>query len=709
MRFNHGIDSCCHALSVFLAQEFDGKLSCTIEDIIERAKASESFPIPVQSTRLCDLSEELSTRSKILFLRNKEFPEKSWIVLDINTLLRKINGRIFAPQSLPEHCFTPTHTGVLPWSQIERHLPDLDPALVVSFLGRLEFCQVVKDPEVLSLIVGSNASSVDSGDEETDSPTSGYRHALGRQMSSSSSTVSSISTHTSGSSVLSERDGLPPDWLGNLFPKNTSPQHPTSNGHTTTRTFTQQQQQLQPAGVSTVQHAQFPTAPLSIPPISTSSLSSPPHSTPLRTEAPQSQIHPTSVHEPLSSHPHTGINNQHLVNSPNDSQTQLKNRTQNGIPAFLSNHAPPSSCTLQLQNASSPTIIMPPPIPTAQPSHPFSPPHRGSLLSPLGNSPALYSQTVETSSLPNHQSSPLSQRERQATSPPRLSSHLSKIHDQLHYCQAIKAAGSQPSLHDERTTPVLHRSPSENWTAGQQRHPHQNTGRPVRSQGGSPRVSRHNPQSPAQANDKFLFFPGLVNSGQPSGEMWLHDTSYVFYSGWCLQSIKPHKFFTPRFLQSLILRLAFGFAVSRPSNGGVTDSMSPFSRECTIWKNGLRWLNLDGVETFVEMVEDGRALLLLMRAKAGSELKGVSLRSALVQKILATKEEFCSSMPTAEYLIHPDHLRERESYPIITHKVDKLTRYDVNVIAKAIAPEEKKIPCKLVNDPFYVSRLSVYL
>ena len=137
--------------------------------------------------------------------------------------------------------------------------------------------------------------------------------------------------------------------------------------------------------------------------------------------------------------------------------------------------------------------------------------------------------------------------------------------------------------------------------------------------------------------------------------------------------------------------------------------MSPFSRECTIWKNGLRWLNLDGVETFVEMVEDGRALLLLMRAKAGSELKGVSLRSALVQKILATKEEFCSSMPTAEYLIHPDHLRERESYPIITQKVDKLTRYDVNVIAKAIAPEEKKIPCKLVNDPFYVSRLSVYL
>lgn len=129
-------------------------------------------------------------------------------------------------------------------------------------------------------------------------------------------------------------------------------------------------------------------------------------------------------------------------------------------------------------------------------------------------------------------------------------------------------------------------------------------------------------QSPAQGNDKFLFFPGLVNSGQPSGEMWLRDESFVFYSGWCLQSAQSHKFFTPRFLQTLILRLAFGFAVSRPPNGGLTSSMSLFSRECTIWKNGLRWLNLDGVETFVEMVEDGNALLLLMRAKRGSELRG---------------------------------------------------------------------------------------
>ena len=108
----------------------------------------------------------------------------------------------------------------------------------------------------------------------------------------------------------------------------------------------------------------------------------------------------------------------------------------------------------------------------------------------------------------------------------------------------------------------------------------------------------------------------------------------------------------------------------------------------------MRWLSLDGVETFVEMVEDGRALLLLMRAKHGSELKGVSLRSALIQKILATKDECCRELPTAEYLIHPKHLKERESYPIITHRLNHLTRYDVNMVAQAIVAENRRTPCK---------------
>ena len=699
MRFDHGLDACCHVLSVFLAKEFDGKLSCTVDDIIQRAKVAEDFPIPIQADRLCDLAEALSTRTKILFLRNKESLEKSYIVLDIDTLLKKIHGRIFAPQTLPEHCLTPTHTGVLPWSQIERHLPDLNPSLVVSFLGRLEFCQVVKDPEVLSLIVGrSDTSSLDS-DEETDFNTSGQRPSLVSQASCSSaqtcsSGCSSASNHTTGSSVASERDGLEPNWLGSLYSTSTSPQHPGSTK--STGKFNQ------PTGTVSNQQVQAP--PIARP--------TPPCSIPPATELPQSQVHPSP--QLSSSLSHTGVPH-HTANSQEQHQQQSQRQCQNhephlyhkqhqnGIPGIpsLHNHTLSSSPDpARHMNASSPTIVTRQPPPTLQPSLPFSPPvgTKEGLLSPPDVNPALC-HALENVVLSN----PL--RMRQASSPPRYSTHTSKVHDQLHRL-GRSAGGSHPSLPEEQTWPPgrqlgsLHRSPSDSCTLSSSNHHHHHhhcAGKPqARSQGGSPRMSRHIhascAQSPVQPNDTFLFFPGLVNSGQPSGEMWLPDSSFVFYSGWCLQSAQPHKFFTPRFLQTLILRLAFGFAVSRPPNGGLTSSMSLFSRECTIWKNGLRWLNLDGVESFVEMVEDGRALLLLMRAKKGSELKGVSLRSALIQKILATKEECCPSMPIAEYLIHPKHLKERGSYPIITQRLNQLTRYDVNLVARAIVAENRRTP-----------------
>ena len=715
LRINHRIDSCCHVLNVFLTKEFEGKLSCTIEDIIQKASASDKYPIPIQASRLCELAEALSTRTKILFLRNKESPEKSWIVLDIDTLLSKINGRIFAPQGLPEHCLTPTHTGVLPWSQIERHLPDLDPSLVVTFLGRLEFCQVVKDPEVLSLIKfgKSDTLSLDSYDLETDSPTSVHRRSICSQMSYSSSHtnssgVSSISNHTSASGMLNEKDGLESNWLSNLYSTNNSPQHPASinsNARGSSPTTGVNPGPNQPA-VPELHDQQTPPAHHDL------------SSTPPATEAPQSRVNPPDLQS--SSLPLTGVS--HIVARP-VSYTQPHHQAHNGAPS-PPNHSPFSNTTVhpssfnherfsqQPQSASSPTIVTPPSVSAEQPpSHPphcFSPPAAERLLSPLDAHTAnhqLHHPNGGSYSFPK-QHSPLSERTRQASSPPRYSSQLttSKIHDQLHNL-GIAAGGSQPSLPEEQTWPPssqlrLHRSPSDSCmlSSSQQHRP-----RPAHpqalSQGGSPRISRHQLYTQGPANDdKFLFFPGLVNSGQPSGEMWLRDESFVFYSGWCLQSAQPHQFFTPRFLQTLILRLAFGFAVSRPPNGGITNSMSLFSRECTIWKNGLRWLNLDGIETFVEMVEDGKALVLLMRAKVGSELKGVSLRSALIRKILDTKEECCQSMRTDEYFIDPKHLKERESYPIITKRLDQLTRYDVRLIARAIVAENGRIPSELMLD-----------
>ena len=700
LRVHERIDSCCHVLNVFLTKEFDKQLACKIEDIVKKIRESEAYPIPMQVNRLCDLAEEVSTRMKILFLRNKESPEKSWIVLDIDTLLSKINGFIFASEKLPEHCLTPTHTGVLPLSQIQRHLPrELDPSLVVSFLGRLEFCQVVQDPEILSLIRNGKSDMLGMADSDDEvGSLAHHRQSFCSQMSSSSCQTcsSGVSSHTTGSGVSAEHDGYPPilnradsrdgvlesNWTANLYAVKTSPQRHTQVTNPQTHappTSSSPGTELSPSQVTLPTH-QFTH------PSSTAPLQQQPGNPPSSSSAQQ---------HPLASQQH---------------------QTQNEATHFAVQNAQPNHIqqhTSQQQFASSPTIVTPPSLHTpTDPQQIFSPTAPGSsageLLSPVS------ATTSVSHSLPHH--SPLidhHERRRQISSPPF--SQVSKLHEQFHNLHLTRGigGGSQPSLPEEQSQMAagsppygaMHRSPSDSCTLSSGQSQHQCNSTRARSQGGSPRVSRHIgcAQSPVFNHDQFLFFPGLVNSGQPSGGMWLRDESFVFYSGWCLESAQPHKFFTPRFLQTLILRLAFGFAVSRRrSNGTLTNTLALFSRECTIWKNGLRWLNLDGVETFVELVEDGRALLLLMRAKMGSELRGVNLRSALIRKILDTKEECCPGVPTEEYLIHPKHLKERESYPVITSRLCHLTRYHVTIVAQAIVAENRRRPCELM----YISVMS---
>lgn len=199
---------------------------------------------------------------------------------------------------------------------------------------------------------------------------------------------------------------------------------------------------------------------------------------------------------------------------------------------------------------------------------------------------------------------------------------------------------------------------------------------------------RSHPSSPSGfAHDKFLFIPGLISADYPSSTVWKGKEGYTLYSGWCLQCAEK-RFFEPRFLQALQLRLTFRFAVSQQPkpNKGFTprpNSLFPSKRECTLWKNGLRWLSLDGIEVIVEFVEDRTGILLLMRAKELSKMKCVKLRSRLIQKIIEAKNDYCPTIETSETLIHPKHIEGCCQYPVISKPLKSLTRYDVISVAEA--------------------------
>jgi len=186
----------------------------------------------------------------------------------------------------------------------------------------------------------------------------------------------------------------------------------------------------------------------------------------------------------------------------------------------------------------------------------------------------------------------------------------------------------------------------------------------------------------------YIFFPGLISSEQPEDMIWTKDDGFSFYTGWCLLCRQQNQFFTPRSLQILLLRLAFGFAVSKLSAplNGFRDLFSG-ERECTIWKNGLRWLDLNGIETLVEMIDDGRAIVMLMRGKEGSEMSCVSLRSAVIRQILSVKEQYCRNISASEYILDPQQLKSENVYPLIKDSLDSMLLYDVSLIARAFVAE----------------------
>ena len=108
--------------------------------------------IPTSVLSLSNICNELSNRGHILYFKDQANIENSWIIVNKTALLSTINGTIFAPENLKEHCQLATSTGVVPLSKLTNHFPNQNPKMLVGFLSLLEFCYEISDHQVIELI-----------------------------------------------------------------------------------------------------------------------------------------------------------------------------------------------------------------------------------------------------------------------------------------------------------------------------------------------------------------------------------------------------------------------------------------------------------------------------------------------------------------------------------------------------------------------------
>lgn len=141
----------CHCFLVFLLDKFMGKSAITLGEIKSKIEC-ETYLKFLKSHNLLEICEELNKRGNILFMKNHQDPEHSWIILDKVSLLTKVNGVLFAPEGFKEHQSIASSTGVVPLSKLTSLFPDLDSNMIRQFLCHLEYCQEIADCNLLSLL-----------------------------------------------------------------------------------------------------------------------------------------------------------------------------------------------------------------------------------------------------------------------------------------------------------------------------------------------------------------------------------------------------------------------------------------------------------------------------------------------------------------------------------------------------------------------------
>ena len=150
-----------------------------------------------------------------------------------------------------------------------------------------------------------------------------------------------------------------------------------------------------------------------------------------------------------------------------------------------------------------------------------------------------------------------------------------------------------------------------------------------------------------EVQERFFFFPALV-SITATDSVWQTNSKFSYYSGWMLQA---EQFFMPRFLQVLILRLAFSFVLT-PEVEIPSSDLPALQSKCTVWKNGISWASRSGVEALVEVIAQRRVNVIL-RCLKGREVARTHIRSTIIH---SASEEFCPKVPILYIPLKPSSI-----------------------------------------------------
>ena len=188
-----------------------------------------------------------------------------------------------------------------------------------------------------------------------------------------------------------------------------------------------------------------------------------------------------------------------------------------------------------------------------------------------------------------------------------------------------------------------------------------------------------------KTNNVLLYFPALCQL-ETEHANWPHDPNLNFSMGWFAKCIGKLDYFPPRFLHVLLLRLTFMYALPASttpiSDLDLSIDLQDQNCHCTMWKKGIHWLMREGVECIVELVNENKGVVVIVKSRKQHIYQCIHMLTQIADVITEAKTEFCSSVSLRYYIMNSN---DPSSYS----NEDKL--YDVNLIKSAVEKSDEVV------------------
>eukprot|EP00731_Ephydatia_muelleri_P006009 Em0003g257a len=155
------ISMMCHLMLAFLKEKLPPDMhAISLLDLIVRLEADQDKAINPDITAVVPLLKTLSEKGLIVFIPSKD-PHDSWVVLRKESILKVVNGALFADQSLKEYAHLASNTGIIPTANIKSAFPKYNVGMITQFMIHFEIGQAVDLSQIVTNMAPESSTSSD--------------------------------------------------------------------------------------------------------------------------------------------------------------------------------------------------------------------------------------------------------------------------------------------------------------------------------------------------------------------------------------------------------------------------------------------------------------------------------------------------------------------------------------------------------------------